>query len=98
PPACSLPTAGFAARAGWRAAVRARPPVLALPSALLAAAFLPRPGCSATEVRGEPGPAALPPEPGLLVPAERARRVEPVVGVGPDHARPQPLRHPPGPA
>src|SRR5215469_4409942 len=102
-PACpprpprSPATARSLATAGRWAAALARPPGLALPSALLAA-FLPRPACSATEVRGEPGPAALPPEPGLLVPAERARRIEPVVGVGPDHARPQPLRHRQDPA
>src|ERR1035438_9298368 len=53
---------------------------------------------SGIEVRGQALPAALPSEAGLPVPAERARRVEPVIGVGPDHARAQPLRHPENPA
>src|ERR1017187_5917294 len=53
---------------------------------------------SGIEVRGEALPAALPPEAGLPVPAERAGRVEPVVGVGPHHPGPQPLRHPKDPA
>src|SRR5690348_1269213 len=55
-------------------------------------------GFSGMEVRGQPGAAALPPEPGFLVPAERAGRVEPVVGVGPDHARAQLLCHREDPA
>src|SRR5262245_36259255 len=62
------------------------------------AEVLPAAGRSGIEVRGEPGPAALPPEPGLLVPAERAGRVEPVVGVGPDHAGAQLPGHPQNPA
>src|SRR5262249_60396256 len=53
---------------------------------------------SAMEVRGQAGPAALPPDPGLLVPAKRAGRVEPVVGVGPHHARAQLLCHGQDPA
>src|SRR5215468_3823188 len=55
-------------------------------------------GRSGIEVRGEPGPAALPPETGLPVAAERAGRVEPVVGVGPDHPGAQLPRHPQDPA
>src|SRR5258708_39305720 len=50
------------------------------------------------EVRGQAMPAALPPEAGLAVPAERARGAEPVVGVGPHHAGPQPPREPQDPA
>src|SRR5215469_13715972 len=50
------------------------------------------------EVRGQAVPAALPPEAGFLVPAERARGVEPVVGVGPHYAGPQPLGEPQDPA
>src|SRR5579864_7578439 len=38
--------------------------------------------------------AALAPEPRLLVTAERARGIEAVVGVGPDDAGAQALRHP----
>src|ERR1019366_910377 len=53
---------------------------------------------SGIEVRGQALPAALPSEAGLPVPAARAPRVEPVIGVGPDHARAQPLRHPENPA
>src|SRR5262245_18659592 len=49
------------------------------------------------QVRLEPVQTALPAEAGLLVPAERRRRVEAVVRVGPDHARPQPLGHPEDP-
>src|ERR1700683_2050897 len=53
---------------------------------------------SGIEVCGEAVPAALPSEAGFPVAAERAGGVEPVVGVGPDHAGPQPLRHPQDPA
>src|SRR6266540_7172172 len=42
----------------------------------------------------EPVPAALAAEPRLLVAAERRGGIEAVVGVGPDHARAQALRHP----
>src|SRR5258708_20063685 len=58
----------------------------------------PKPPRLDIEVRGQAMPAALPPEAGLAVPAERARGVEPVVGVGPHHAGPQPLREPQDPA
>src|SRR5215469_1208600 len=53
---------------------------------------------SGTEVRGQAMPAALPSVTRLLVTAKWAGRVEPVIGIGPDHAGPQALRHPQDPA
>src|SRR5947208_16756812 len=49
------------------------------------------------EVRLEPVAPALAPEAGLLVTAERRRRVEPVVRIRPDDAGAQPLCHPEDP-
>src|SRR5947208_7213149 len=46
------------------------------------------------EVRLQPVPPALASEAGFLVAAERRRRVEAVVRVGPDHAGLQSLGHP----
>src|SRR6266699_46497 len=61
-------------------------------AAALAGRFVPV--RSGIEVCSQAVPAALPPEAGLAVTAERAGWVEPVVRVGPDHPGAQPLRHP----
>src|SRR5262245_27144823 len=103
PPAGPLPLA-FARTAARSAGRSPRALVLLLagvfPGFAVFAAFPARAaaGRSGIEVRGEPGPAALPPETRLLVAAERAGRVEPVVGVRPDHPGAQPPRHPQDPA
>src|SRR5215813_1588693 len=96
PSACppSLAFAHTAARSAGRSPRAFVWPLLVLVFPGFLAAVLPAAGRSDIEVRGEPGPAALPPETGLLVPAERAGRVEPVVGVGPDHPGAQLPRHP----
>src|SRR5581483_12379322 len=49
------------------------------------------------QVRLEPVAPALSAEARLLVAAEGRRRVEPVVRVRPNHAGPEPLRHPQDP-
>src|ERR1700722_19283310 len=58
----------------------------------------PGPVFSDIEVRGQAVPAALPAVARLLIPAERARRIEPVIRVRPDHPRSQALRRPQDPA
>src|SRR5215471_14517963 len=100
PSACtpSLASAPTAARSAGRSPRALVWPLLVVVFRVFPAGVLPAAGRSAIEVRGEPSPAALPPETGLLVPAERAGRVEPVVGVGPDHPGAQLPRHPQDPA
>src|SRR5579875_496900 len=74
-------------------------PAAVLAAAVLAAARVPRPlpeagGLSGMEVGLQTVPAALAAEAGFTVSDERAGGVEPVVGVGPHHAGPQPLGQP----